>query len=56
MVTWVPRSTPHNLQRFLIRFDGSFSRHGAGIGVTFGYLHSPTPFASFALPTRTKDA
>ena len=44
-------------REFLIRFDGSYMPDvGSGIGITLGYRDSPTPIATFSVPTKTADA
>ena len=44
-------------RQFLIQFDGSYMPDtGSGIGITLGYRDSPTPIATFSVPTKTPDA
>ena len=44
-------------REFMIRFDGSYMPDvGSGIGITLGYRDSPTPIATFSVPTKTADA
>ena len=56
-LTMLPDLVILDTRDFFIRFDGSYMPDvGSGIGITLGYRDSPTPIATFSVPTKTADA